>query len=100
MNIEIKCKTKEVLTIDEVTPFVDSIKVVNIIDEKRLEDSIKNNGFLFPVFIWEEGKKIIDGNTRIKVLKKMLSNGYEIDGIPTISYVRKMKKKRKKKFSK
>lgn len=51
-------------------------------DIGRLKKIILKDGFKVPLFIWMEGKYIIDGTGRMMVLEMLEYEGYEIPDIP------------------
>ncbi len=54
-------------------------------DVTKLVNAIKNDGWNFPVFIWEQGKYVIDGTGRRKALLQLLKDGYSVKEIPVVS---------------
>ena len=79
-----KCKTKDFLTIDEIDVFSSDIKNRTSYDIERLKDSIKKNGFLFPLFIWNGHNVILDGKARYIALKQLSKEGYILSKIPVV----------------
>lgn len=47
-----------------------------------LKQSIINDGFDFPLFIWLDGKYIVDGTGRFMALEMLEYEGYKIPAIP------------------
>jgi hypothetical protein len=73
MLIEITCKTKKYLHIDELETFQG-------IDEEsmtKLKESILKYGFSFPIFVWRYN--ILDGHQRLKAVKMLIDDGHEMD---------------------
>ena len=86
MKIEIKCKSDNLLTLDQLTEFQGDLKFRTVTDLDRLTDSIKEFGFSFPLFIWRDGEtnNIIDGHGRLEALKSLQADGYEIPALPVV----------------
>lgn len=73
--IEVKVKDCERIPVSELVPFQRSLKTLSTESYGQLRDSIKNEGFLVPLFVW--GNKILDGHQRLRVIQH---EGWEIDG--------------------
>ncbi|SEP80805.1 ParB-like nuclease domain-containing protein [Treponema bryantii] len=79
-----KCKTKDTLTLAEITAFASDIKNRTSHDIERLKDSMKENGFLFPIFVWKNHNVILDGKARYLALKQLKDEGFILDNIPVV----------------
>lgn len=85
-KIEIKCETDSSLRLEELMSFQGYLKVLAPKQFRKLRDSITENGFIAPVFVWVFGeeKYILDGHQRVKVLEKMKKEGCEIPELPVV----------------
>jgi 16S rRNA G966 N2-methylase RsmD len=75
-NKTIEIRT-EGLHLKPINEFVELQGNLKIMDEKRLNRLTENiiaNGFIAPVFIWQNN--IVDGHQRLKALAKLLQDGY------------------------
>lgn len=79
-----KCKTNDFLTLAEISEFATDIKNRTSHDIDRLKVSIKENGFLFPLFIWKGRNVILDGKARFLALKQLKEDGFLLDKIPVV----------------
>lgn len=79
-----KCKTNDFLTLAEIGEFATDIKNRTSHDIDRLKVSIKENGFLFPLFIWKGRNVILDGKARFLALKQLKEDGFILDKIPVV----------------
>jgi DNA modification methylase len=62
---------------------------------KNLKNSIVNDGFIAPFFVWDGHKYIIDGNGRNKALSELEKEGYEIGELPIVEIEAKTKQEAK-----
>ncbi len=53
-------------------------------DVTKLKNSIVNDGFRFPMFIWADHKFVIDGAGRDKALLELEAEGYQIEDVPVV----------------
>ncbi len=53
-------------------------------DVTKLKNSIVNDGFCFPFYIWAEHRYVIDGNGRNIVLAELEEQGYKICDLPYV----------------
>ncbi|MCQ2589269.1 MAG: hypothetical protein MJ179_02490 [Treponema sp.] len=85
-TITIKCESKDVLNIAEMTEFQGNLKARTDIDYDKIKLSIIKYGFSFPFFIWkDEGKNyLLDGHGRFATLCKMQKDGYIIPDLPVV----------------
>jgi hypothetical protein len=79
-DIEIRCSTKDSLTLEELTPFQGSLKTLSPVDRDKLARKIVVDGFVVPFFVWSDRgtNYIIDGHQRDIVLRHL--KDHEFDG--------------------
>lgn len=53
-------------------------------DLTKLKNSIVNDGFCFPMYVWAGHRYVIDGNGRNLALNELQNEGYEICDIPIV----------------
>ena len=90
-KLQIKCVGSDAIEINELQSFQNNLKILSEDQKSKLKNSILENGFIAPVFIWkdsdQEGKNyILDGHQRLVVLKELQQEGMEIPKIP-VSYI-------------
>lgn len=82
MKVENKVAGLRVITPDQFL----SLEFNTLKDKKRditkLANSIKKNGWSFPVFVWEH--YVLDGAGRKLALQKLLEEGHEVPEIPVV----------------
>ena len=88
-KIDVKIKGLETIDIDEAAHFQQELKIITPEEIKKLKTSILKYGYRFPLFLWRSGGKtkkswLIDGHQRIKALKELREEGYEVPGIPYV----------------
>lgn len=83
-EIQNKCKTKDFLKLSEIEAFATDVKNRTGYDIQRLKESIMNNGFLFPLFIWKNQNVIIDGKARYLALKQLEKEGNILKDVPVV----------------
>lgn len=83
-TIQIKCSAKTTMKIDDLREFQGNLKNLSEANYLRLKNQILKQGFSFPLFVWEsDGSRfLLDGHQRLKVLRKLEDEGYEIPEIP------------------
>ena len=83
-TIEIKCKGAKLINFKDVLPIQGDLKSLSDVNYEKLKNSIINQGFSFPLLVWENKDKLysIDGHQRCRVLGKMAEDGYNIPKIP------------------
>lgn len=91
--IAVKNKSADTMSVYDMTPFQDldegdELKVLSDEDYEKLKESIIENGIYLPFEIWKHNGKnfIIDGHQKVKTLRKMRGEGYEIPDVP-VSFV-------------
>lgn len=87
-KIKIACKGADLLEIESLKDFQGELKTLSEENYEKLKLDLCMLGFSEPVSVWKEGDEIhiLNGHQRIKALKRMRNEGYEIDAIP-VSYV-------------
>lgn len=81
--IPITCQGQKQIPIGKLEDFQGDLKTLPAYNEAKLRHVILKYGFSFPVFVWKQS--IIDGHQRIKALKSLLADGYQIKGgIPVV----------------
>lgn len=85
-TISIKCETKDVLNIAEMTELQGKLKSRSDIDYDKIKLSIIKYGFSFPFFCAKlDGRNyILDGHGRFATLCMMQKNGYLIPDLPVV----------------
>lgn len=85
-TISIKCETKDVLNITEMTELQGKLKARSDIDYDKIKLSIIKYGFSFPFFCARlDGKNyILDGHGRFATLCMMQKDGYLIPDLPVV----------------
>ena len=79
--IDVKVDNCERMPVVELEPFQRNLKNLSEESYAQLRDSIKTEGFVAPIFVWEN--KILDGHQRLRVIER---EGWEIDGgVPVVN---------------
>lgn len=66
------------MSVSDFADFQGDLKKLSPSDEKKLASELKKDGFIAPIFIWKGHDFVIDGNQRLKVLRRLLNDGYEL----------------------
>lgn len=84
MKLQIKCEYADLVDIDDLIDIQGDLKKPK--DLHKLKAGIAKHGFLNPVIATEtkNGVKIVDGKHRVKALRDLLNEGYELQGVPVI----------------
>lgn len=84
--IKIRCKGNRSVHIDKLVNFQGDLKELSNENAKQLQYLIKEYGFMFPVFVWNDNGTdyFIDGHQRIAVIREMINHGWTIGEIPVI----------------
>lgn len=84
--IQIKCKTKDTLLLDELTEFQGNLKERSADDYEKIERSIKKHGFSFPFFCWSHDgiNHVLAGHGRIGALQRMVAEGEKLPPLPVV----------------
>lgn len=87
-KIKITCTGANNISIDKLENFQGNLKKLSNVNLKKIKKQILLNGFNVPFFIWKDsGKnKILDGHQRLKGLKSLQKDGYEIPLLP-VAYI-------------
>lgn len=99
-KIEINCKGADLKSIEELKDFQGEIKKLTPENYQKLKNTILNNGFSAPVFIWIHNNQnyVLDGHQRIKILIDLKKEGYTIPQVPVDYIYAKDKREAKKKL--
>ena len=65
-------------------------------DVSKLKNSIVNDGFNFPFFVWAGHRYVVDGTGRRLALLELESEGYNIDKLPIVKIEAESKVRAKK----
>jgi hypothetical protein len=84
--IEIKCGYDKLYQYKDLTPSQGNLKTITKAATQKLINSIKNNGVVFPIYVWQHNGKnwIIGGHHRSIVIFNLQKAGYRIAGIPAV----------------
>ena len=78
--IDVKVDNCEMIPLGDLQPFQRDLKTLSEENYERLRDSIKNEGFVAPIFVWKN--KILDGHQRLRVIER---EGWTFpEGIPVV----------------
>lgn len=100
MEIKIECQGATTVNIDELNE-LHHFKTMTDDHYAHARNSITELGFSFPFFVWIDAngtKWAVDGNSRLKVLKRMRDEGYVIPDLPADIINAKDKTEAKKKL--
>lgn len=100
-TLEIKCEGTFTVSLDDITELQGNLKDLTEENYVRLRNSMTKYGFSFPLFIWEspEGTKfIVDAHQRVRTLRKMRSEGFDIPQLPAVRIQAKDRVEAKKKL--
>lgn len=83
-----KSTLKTTMPLSFLTPLQGKLKDLSEANHEKLKKSILKNGFIYPLFVWEnpDDAKIylIDGHQRFKVLTALKDEGYSIPQLPVV----------------
>lgn len=96
--IEIKCGFDKLYQYKELTQSQGKLKHITKDATQKLINSIKNNGLVFPIYVWQnKGKNfIIGGHHRSSVIFNLQKAGWQVEGIPAIHIKAKSMEEAKK----
>ena len=87
-QITVQCVGAAVLPLHDLLPFQGDLKTLSKDNYERLRKEILEDGFSFPVAVWEKDDEtnfyIIDGHQRVETLHRMREEGYSIPQIPVV----------------
>ena len=81
--IKVTCKGAACIPIEDLEAFQGDLKTLSRDQAGKIRESIQRYGFSFPIFAWKDDqgkKKVIDGHQRLFVLRKMLADGWKLEG--------------------
>jgi DNA modification methylase len=84
-TVRIECTGATTVPLDDLKDLQGDLKNLSEENYVKLRNSMDEFGFSFPVFMWEDKdgiKWIVDAHQRIKTLRKMRSEGYEVPPLP------------------
>ena len=83
-EILVSCQGAKTMELDRLNQFQGKLKKISKKNLERLKRRIISDGIAAPLFIWERdtGSVILDGHQRLKALKSLQSEGYDIPDIP------------------
>lgn len=88
--IKVECTGQGTMSIDALTRLQDEMKFLSEENKQKLKQAIIRYGFSAPVFVWKTkgGKRtyIVDGHSRVDVLRELRDEGWRIPEIP-VAYV-------------
>jgi hypothetical protein len=84
--IKIACEGKTVLPLAGLEEFQGNLAELSKESYRKLRNSLERFGICFPVYVWRAGGryKILDGHARVKTLRLMEAEGYEIPPVPVV----------------
>lgn len=83
--IKIRCQAAKLVNFRDLNPFQGELKDLNEANKRKLMDSIIDDGFLFPIHVWEDASGTLytmDGHQRCIVLDELEKKGYQIPKVP------------------
>lgn len=84
-KIRVACDVKDHLPVGELVPFQGDLKSLAEEDYKKLRSEILTTGFAFPINVWKSDKNyIVSGHQRVRTIKYMEKEGYEIPPLPVV----------------
>lgn len=84
--VPIKCTGTETVNFRRISAFQGKLKRITPENLDKLKTSIIERGFIAPPFIWKSpsGNKLLDGHQRLKALRQLAKEGWEIPDIPVV----------------
>lgn len=87
-TVKIACKGAGTMGLPLLTALQGDLKTLHKDDYEKLKKEIAEDGFSFPVAVWEDPKQakiyILDGHQRVATLQKMKDDGWVIPEIPVV----------------
>jgi DNA modification methylase len=86
--VKIACRGTDTISIDSLEPFQGNLKDLSEVNYEKLKKEIIELGFSEPISVWKfEGKNyVLGGHQRLRTLKAMRDEGYEVPPVP-VSYI-------------
>lgn len=83
-NIKVTCQGATSLALDELVEFQGGLKKLSKKNLDKLKARILEDGFNVPFFVWKHDgtNSLLDGHQRVRALKSLQSDGYEIPPLP------------------
>lgn len=83
-QIMIRCLGHSSAELDAFQDFQGDLKSLGKTEFEQLRNEILNRGFSFPLSVWihEGTAHLLDGHQRVRVLKRLREEGYEVPPIP------------------
>lgn len=83
-KILVSCQGAKTIDLDSLNQFQGKLKKISKKNLDRLKKRIISDGIAAPLFIWERESEsvILDGHQRLKALKSLEQEGYEIPDVP------------------
>lgn len=87
-NIRVTCQGATSLALDELVEFQGGLKKLSKKNLEKLKARILEDGFNVPFFVWKHDgtNSLLDGHQRVRALKSLQSDGYEIPPLP-VAYI-------------
>ena len=89
-KIKIICTGSKSLPVDAFRDFQGDLKAISKVEIEKLKQLIIKYGFAAPIFVWKTW--ILDGHQRLKALKELILDGWEIDDLPLVEIQAKTRK--------
>jgi hypothetical protein len=99
-TIRIECTGSATINLADLVEFQGQLKHREQSDIDRMARSIIDHGFSFPFYVWDSQaiKYCFDGHGRIKALKQLQAEGWEIPELPIVKVFAKNIKDAKQKL--
>lgn len=83
-TLKIACIGHSQAALDAFTEFQGELKTLSAADYEALRHQMAEGGFSFPLNVWKDGDGlfILDGHQRLRTLKKMQEEGWQIPELP------------------
>lgn len=83
MHIPIKCSGSRLMPWQDLQEFQGNLKDLSTVNYDKLKKLILTMGWIAPFFVCNDNQ-VLDGHGRLRVLKKLISEGHTIDDIPVV----------------
>lgn len=86
-QIKIACKVADFVPLSELCELQGDLKSLSHNQFAQLKNEILKTGFAFPIHIWRDADKtpwIVGGHQRVRVLRQLVQDGYQIDKVPVV----------------